>query len=135
MSTFAQRMGLKPGDVVKVPKSNLRVVQHYVIFEGVNRFGQDCYLENNNYYGVRRITGETFAQENPHYSEIRRFYGNDNQRHWAIQRAQSLLGRRYNLLTFNCEHYANYVQYDKDISPQVAVSGIAATVLLILCCI
>ncbi len=133
--TFAQKMNLQPGDVVIVPKSNLKIVRHYMIFEGVNHFGQECYLENNNYYGVRRITGETFTQENPTYFEVRRFVGNENQRYWAIHRAQSLIGRSYNLLTFNCEHYANHVQYNKDISPQVAISSIAATVLLILCCI
>ena len=134
MNTFAQRMGLKPGDVVIVPKSDLKIIRHYVVYEGVNYLGQECYLENQRFYGVRRITGDTFEWENKQYFNIRRFQGNDYQRNFAIQRAASLIGHRYDLLTFNCEHYANYVQYNRGYSNQ-SVSSVAATVLLLLCCI
>ncbi|WP_106524551.1 lecithin retinol acyltransferase family protein [Taibaiella chishuiensis] len=36
-----------------------------------------------------------------------------------VQRALALRGKAYNLITYNCEHYANEVQYGKQESRQV----------------
>jgi hypothetical protein len=53
---------------------------------------------------------------------------------WAIrQRALSLIGRRYDLLNFNCEHLANYAQTGVPFSPLVGGAiavGIVGLILL-----
>jgi hypothetical protein len=45
----------------------------------------------------------------------------------AVQRAMGLIGQRYDLLTFNCEHAAYYAQTGVARSPQL---GFAALCLL-----
>lgn len=64
-----------------------------------------------------------------HLTRIEPFTGNDFQRRLAVNRAVSLIGTQYDLVNFNCEHYANAVQYNKPFSNQVG-NGILATLLL-----
>jgi hypothetical protein len=45
--------------------------------------------------------------------------GNYVEREAIANRALSLLGRRFDLLTFNCEHAANWAQSGKLESPQI----------------
>jgi len=56
------------------------------------------------------ITAEQFFRENPEVTRVKRFQGNNYERKLAIERALKLLGKPYNLINFNCEHFANYVQ-------------------------
>lgn len=128
--SFAQTMNLRPADVVIVPKSDFRVVGHYVIYGGVRGYGEHFYYENIRGYGVRTISETQFARENPTYSRIRRFEGSDYGRTFAIARAKSLLGKEYDLWSFNCEDYANYVQYNKAYSQQVSNATFAFGALL-----
>lgn len=116
--SFAERMNLRPGDVVICPKSEFKIVGHYLVYGGF-AYGIHFYYENIRVFGVRAISEEQFARENPECSKIRRFYGNEYQRAQAIDRAKSQLGRKYNVALFNCEDYANYVQYGKAYSQQV----------------
>jgi hypothetical protein len=51
--------------------------------------------------------------------KIRKFVGNQFQMHQAIVRAKQKLGQPYSFLGFNCEHFANWVQYGKETSSQV----------------
>jgi hypothetical protein len=122
---------LQPADVIITPKSNIGLVQHFVVFECLDYNGVDWYLENKQGYGVRRIDGATFERENRIVS-IRCFSGNENQRNAAISRAQSLIGRDYNLLNFNCEHYAIFVHTGTPISEQVASVGKAVGAIALL---
>ncbi|MBD0776866.1 lecithin retinol acyltransferase family protein [Maribacter sp. ANRC-HE7] len=50
---------------------------------------------------------------------VRRFSGSYFQRNQAINRAYSKLGEKYSLINFNCEHFANWVQFGKIESSQV----------------
>lgn len=116
--SFAQRMNLRQGDVVIVPKSIWNVVAHYIVYWGYFN-GQDYYLENNHDVGVRWINETFFYKENPIFKRIRYFQGGESERELAIQRATSLLGNSYDLKKFNCENYANYVQYGVSYSKQI----------------
>ncbi len=111
MSSFVQKYNIQKGDVVITPKSIFGMAQHYVVYEGYNSWGQEIWYDNNNIVGVRAITTEQFIRENQNFTRIRRFIGNDYQRQFAIQRAQSKLGTKYDLANWNCEHFANYVQF------------------------
>jgi hypothetical protein len=124
--SFAISQGLRPGDAVVVPKSELNLIAHYLIYLGINIYGEHVYAENIRVYGVREINENQFVRENPTYNRIRRMDGNDLGRTQAVKRAKSLIGKEYHLTKFNCEDYANYVQYNKAFSKQVDVAfGIA----------
>ena len=131
--TFAKQHNLRPGDVVVCPKSEWKIIAHYLIYIRKDPDGQEVYAENNRYEGVRLIWGHQFAEENPTYFRIRRFVGTETERREAIQRAYSLIGTEYSLTSFNCEDYANFVQYKRAVSHQSNLGiGIAATVALAL---
>jgi hypothetical protein len=59
---LAQQYNLKSADVFITPKSEFRVVQHFVVFEYTDINGTDWYLENKQGFGVRRINGATFQR-------------------------------------------------------------------------
>ncbi len=48
----------------------------------------------------------------------------------VVQRALSLLGTKYDLWKFNCEHYANYSQTGKATSPQLSAAFALAAIVL-----
>lgn len=118
--SFAIVKQLNPGDVVVVPKSELNVIAHYLIYIGRNSYGEAIYAENIQGYGVRLITESQFVRENPKYKRIRRMNTTEYERSLAVERAKSLVGKAYDLTNFNCEHYANYVQYNTSFSKQVS---------------
>ena len=116
--TFAQRMGLQPADVIIAPKSKLGIVDHYLTYLGVNDYGQEIYIENDYRNGVQAVDGIYFANKNP-FASVRKFQGNETERYWAVKRAISLIGAKYDLRHFNCENFANFVQYGQSFSTQV----------------
>jgi len=50
---------------------------------------------------------------------ISRVLGSSVEQEQAVQRAMSLIGQRYDLLNFNCEHAAYYAQTGVAKSPQI----------------
>jgi hypothetical protein len=101
---------LKPGDKIIVPKSWLRIIQHHVVYLGQNYLGQHLIGENVVGAFVRVVTAEQFFVENPEITRIERFGGTNAERKIAVARALEKLGQPYDLINFNCEHFANYVQ-------------------------
>jgi len=134
MSTLAQRHNLQSADVLVAPKSGLNIVKHMIVFLWIDDFGQDHYLENHPQFGVRHLTGQQV--ENLYkIIAIRKFSGTQKERQLAIQRAVSQEGKKYDLIKFNCEHFANYVQTNTSFSQQsnnavgLAALGLVAIVL------
>jgi hypothetical protein len=119
--TYAQRMMLQPGDVVIAPKSKFGIIDHYLVYRGIDTYGQEIYIENDYWNGVRQITGTYFAANNP-LASVRRLSGNEAERYWACVRADSLLTAKYDLKRFNCESFANFVQYGIAFSTQVNIA-------------
>jgi hypothetical protein len=64
-------------------------------------------------------------------ARIEKFNGNIYQQNQVIQRALTVLGTFYNLLTYNCENFANEVRYGKRESTQVKVAIVALTLGLL----
>lgn len=108
---------LSPMDVVvaKKRKGLGRILDHYIIHLGNNEFIGN--LEG----GVKFLSLLELQNLLIDYEpvKIRKFNGNKSDIFYAKQRALSKLGSRYNLLGFNCEHFANWVQYGKETSKQV----------------
>lgn len=125
--TFAENNQLEPGDVLIEPKSQFEVVDHYIVYLGKRADGREEYMENYPYAGVHYITETNFSN----IKRIRRFKGSIDERRLAVKRAVSLHREKYDLINFNCEHFANYVQYNIPFSKQVGTaSKILGTVIV-----
>lgn len=109
---------LNIGDRVVVPITSLGISMHHAIFIG-NYNNQPHFIENKSGYGVRLISARQFFLENPTVSRIEPFEGSNAQRTELLKNAFSKLGGRYDLLLYNCEHFANELQHRKAFSLQV----------------
>lgn len=110
---------LLPGDRIVVPKSERNLIQHHAIYLGTNVQGQHVFAENKIGIGVRLITAVEFFEGVTQFTTIERFRGNKKQSELAVERALNRLGIPYELIDYNCEHFANEVQYKKKESKQV----------------
>jgi hypothetical protein len=139
MEKFVLKHGLKPGDRIVTPRSGWRLIQHHAIYWGIDVHGVHWIIENKDGIGVIFITLENFLTGCIEIKRIEYFKGNEYERRLAIQRAESKLGQVYDLWDFNCENFANYVQYGKSFSTQVnnikgglkVAAGFAGVVLFI----
>jgi|SRR5690606_15482714 len=125
---------LQPADRLVIPKSALNLVQHHAIYLGKDNNGNRMYIENAIGRGVQVVNEAYLFRGGYEITRVERFTGNQHQRNAAVQLAMQLIGKQYDLLGFNCEHYANTVQHKKSYSNQVGVGlglGLFALVLSI----
>lgn len=105
------------GDVIvaKKRKGLGRILNHYIVYAGNNTF------VGNLSDGVKELPYYELIKLLQDYEPtgIRRFRGSYFQRNQAVNRAYSKLGQKYSLINFNCEHFANWVQFGKIESGQV----------------
>jgi uncharacterized protein YycO len=117
MTTFQNSSSLFAGDVLvaKKRKGLGRILNHYIVYVGFNTF------VGNLFDGVKILSDRELMGLLQEYEpvSVRRFMGSYHQRNDAVNRAYSKLGERYSLLNFNCEHFANWVQFGKCESAQV----------------
>src|SRR5262245_26765091 len=92
-------------------------------------FGSAVVAHNQKGRGVEFVSLEEFAAGRA-VKVISRVTGGPQVRREMVTRARSLAGCAYDLVTFNCEHYANYVQTGVASSPQVQAGFAVAAVLL-----
>ena len=125
---------LKPGDRIITPKSPIGLIQHHVIYLGKNFENQDLIAENAFGKYVRVVTAEEFFTEYNHTPKIVSFQGSNHQRSEAVRRALDQLGKPYDLINFNCEHFANLVQtgYLKSLQMNSAVFLLIILVAIII---
>jgi hypothetical protein len=116
---YVQKLGLKAGDRIIVPKSRLRIVQHHALYLGENRNGVDLIAENKIGFGVRLVTADEFFKDAIEVTGIEKFTGNNYQRKLAVQKALAKLGQPYDLINYNCQHFANEIQHNEVRSEQV----------------
>lgn len=112
-------MRLQIGDKLRVP---VRLgVYHYGIYVGpCGPYGEDV-VHNDKGGGVQLVGFRIFAAGQPVQvvSRARSWYEG-----WVIRdRALSLVGTRYDLLNFNCEHAANYAEAGVAFSPTLRGSA------------
>jgi Lecithin retinol acyltransferase len=116
---YVKKLGLKPGDRIVVPKSGLRIVQHHALYLGQNHQGIDLIAENKIGFGVRLITADEFFKDVIEVTKIEKFHGTNYKRKLAVQKALQKLGQPYHLIDYNCQHFANEIQYNQIKSEQV----------------
>jgi hypothetical protein len=115
---YSRRYGLQPADRIIEPIFETGLSKHHAIYLGMDRFGVEWVSENFKFYGVRQIKASEFFSDGKNY-RVQPFKGNDFERKSAVNRALCKLGTPYDLFSFNCEHYASYVQTGKEESIQV----------------
>ena len=122
---FVTRNQLRPADVVVVDKREFRLLDHYVVYLGKNDYGEHIFVANMIGDGVRVLTRSELSLLGVKYipTRIRRFQGSASERRQALDRAIDNLGEGYNLITYNCEHYANKVQHGRSYSQQTQIGG------------
>lgn len=120
---------LKPGDRLVFPKG---MIQHHAIYIGNDAYGNRVYIENHINHGVTAVSETYLFRDGYHITRIEPFIGSNIQRNEAVKRAKQLIGKPYNLINFNCEHYANTVQHNRSYSKQVGAGVVAVVTIALL---
>jgi hypothetical protein len=126
---FIKAYKLEAGDTVVVPKSEWEVIQHHALYVGCDPNGHRYMCENVIGKGVKLTRLKDFLNGTNKVSSIKKFSGTPRERYTVIQNALAKLGRPYNLLSYNCEHFVNDVLTKKPASAQVNLAlGWAAVI-------
>ena len=116
---------LRPADLIIARKMGLGLLDHYVVYLGDDRDTGLHHFAANLGDRVSILTPQNINQLTSKYGPIaiRRFNGSDYERNQALERAIEKFrnSKPYNLLSNNCEHYANYVQTGTEYSQQSTV--------------
>lgn len=119
---------LKTGD--RLVRSKGVLSTHHGIF--VRFYNGICMVaENNTPHGVRYVTFDRFLN-GQQLTKVIPFKGTEHQREQIIPFIESKLGTSYDLLTYNCEHFASHVQTGQPVSKQVEMGIFGGIVALVL---
>jgi len=112
-------------DVIVADKIGYGLLDHYIVYMGICEQGKHWFMGNMPQKGVHWVSEEEASALIQKYKpkRIRRFNGTDSQIEVAYQRALNLLDRDYDLIAYNCEHFANQVQFGKAESLQIQKAG------------
>lgn len=103
--TYQRRNNFKiqTGDGIVRRKSLFGLIDHYGLY-----MGADQVIENHPVHGVRMITLTEFLDGRP-LIKVKPFPGGGASRHTAVRQAYKMIGTRYDLFDFNCEHFVNTI--------------------------
>ena len=118
LAVYAQQHGLLPADRIKEPIFQTGITKHHSIYLGMDESGNEWISENHKFHGVRLVKASDFFKSARSYA-VEPFTGSYPERMEAVRRALTLLKKPYDLFSYNCEHYASYVQTGNAISYQV----------------
>lgn len=110
---------LQIGDMIRVDRVGY---SHVGIYTGSSWFGGPDVIHNNKGGGVERTTLAQFSGGSPVILH-RRVTQNYFEQLQIVRRAESLIGKAYDLILFNCEQAANWAQIGKAVSPQLQTVG------------
>lgn len=114
---FVNYYNLKIGD--RVVREKGIVSKHHGIYAGIDN-GRAWVAENQRGNGVQYITLSEFLLGNENtLTRIERFKQSEYERQNVISRINALLGKPYDLVNFNCEHFAELIQTGNIQSRQV----------------
>lgn len=130
INEFISSYNVRPADAIVVKKEAFGILDHYVIYLGIDNYGKHQFIANYT-RGIQFIEDSELIAFLRSYIPVRlnRFLGNEIQRMSAVQRALSKLNENaYNLILNNCEHFANWVQKGLPKSGQVDDVGRALAI-------
>jgi hypothetical protein len=120
---FVRQHNLRTGDIIVTSLFKTKQSAHFILpLEGYG-FIQNTYNTNVDWVSIDELAYE--IQNN--FKRIDRFNGSEYERTLIISRALEIkrAGRRYNLATYNCEHFIEEARTGKVHSKQVDnVAGI-----------
>lgn len=116
---YATKYNLKAGDRIIAPLTELGITKHHAIYLGWDENGVEWIIENTKFVGVRLIEANEYFKDVIRIYAIEKFIGNNIARKNAVQKALRLVGKPYRLIEYNCEHFANEIQFSKPESKQV----------------
>jgi hypothetical protein len=127
-----KELNLTPGDRIIVPKSQLRVIEHHATYLGQNFQGEHFIVDNIIGEGVRLITADLFFKDVIEITRIERFTGSNYNRKILVIKALNSVGKPYDLINYNCEHFANELSTGNPFSKQLQNAILGFTVVFIL---
>lgn len=110
---------LRTGDLIVRQKGPWST--HYIVWIGWQN-GVQVVAENQIGHGVRYISLNEALAGNP-IKRFEKFGGTESQRQLVIHKINALLGKSYDLVVFNCEHFARWIATGKMSSSQVAIAS------------
>ena len=116
---------LEIGDVIRIQCAGY---QHVGVYVGPRGFRGECVVHNSKAGGVILSTFAEFSGGSQVFVH-QKAPGGWFDRQTIAERALSLLGTKYDLLTFNCEHAANFAQRGKAESPQIFAATLIGLIL------
>jgi hypothetical protein len=120
-----KKIAIGVGDIIHINKFGY---QHAGVYIGNQGFEPDCVVHNVKGHGVIMSSLADFSEGTEIFIR-HKATGNHYDRLTIAQRALSLLGTKYDLLNFNCEHAAYYAHRGMAESPQIA--GAAAFAVIV----
>ncbi|HZE84440.1 MAG TPA: lecithin retinol acyltransferase family protein [Puia sp.] len=123
---FIEQTGLQTGDRLIRQKGPFS--SHHVIF--VQTSNGPLVAENQAGKGVQYVTLEDFLRNaGTGTIQIQKFSGTEADRQAVISRINALIGTSYNLVNFNCEHFAELIQTGVAVSKQVGAAVLSALLI------
>jgi hypothetical protein len=117
-----QEYNLQIGDMIRVDRPLYR---HVGIYVGQRAFDPRDVIHNDKGGGVVLSTLADFSAGSAVFIH-QPAAGDIFEREAIVQRAFSLLGIKFDLLAFNCEHAATFAQSGKSESPQLQAFAVVA---------
>lgn len=112
------RCNLQPGDVLVRNKSAFGIIDHYGLY-----VGNGMVVDNHPDRGVSQISLATFL-DGRSLQRVKKYMGNSRNRKLVVQRAYSMIGMKYHVKDFNCEHLVNMALGVGRMSEQVTAAGV-----------
>jgi hypothetical protein len=110
---------LKTGDLIVRVKGIFST--HYMVYIGVEN-GSILVAENQNGFGVRYVTLKEALKGNA-ILRFEKFGGTELDRMFVVSKINGILGKAYDLVAFNCEHFARMISHGKPKSKQVEITS------------
>jgi hypothetical protein len=110
---------LRTGDLIVRQKGPFST--HYIVWIGWKN-GVQVVAENHNGEGVRYTSLEEALAGKP-IKRLENFGGTESQRSLVISEINKMLGRSYDLVVFNCEHFARWISTGRTESKQVEITS------------
>lgn len=129
---YAKTYGLKPGDQIVESLTSLGLAKHFAMYLGWDKNGVEWIAENKKHIGVQVITADEYFKSVLSIARFEKFSGNNIARRIAVEKALRSVGKPYDLISFNCEHFITEITTGKATSKQIQVaSGVILFLALI----
>ncbi|WP_445454965.1 hypothetical protein [Flavobacterium sp. HNIBRBA15423] len=106
---------LRTGDLIVRAKGIFST--HYMVYIGIQN-GQIIVAENQNGFGVRYVILAEALKGNM-ILRTEKFGGTEFDRQYVVGNINRILGKAYDLIAFNCEHFARMISQGMPKSKQV----------------